>query len=191
MQKQILTNNLHTICVKLVVMVTAWPTSVCRRCFCAWSWQRALLYSSSWLCSPGTFLWASSFSCSFTQWEQIDEGHAATCTVSMKHEGYATLARTLLAVNVWNVASLVHFWGSLRAPKQLCPAWQRCFMYVFTIQSTESFGFSARYRDMLQSSDLHLVHLVDCLTLVVMVLNISSSIEPMLACLCFFQVDTS
>ncbi len=55
-----------------VVMVTVWPTSLCRRCFCACSWQRALLYSSSWLCSAGTFLWASSFSCSCTQWQQAE-----------------------------------------------------------------------------------------------------------------------
>lgn len=48
-----------------VVMVTVWPTSVCRRCFWACSWQRALLYSSSWFCSTGTFCWACSFSCSF------------------------------------------------------------------------------------------------------------------------------
>lgn len=47
-------------------------TSLCKRCFWICSWQRALLYSSSCVCSPGIFFWASNFSCSFTHVAQFN-----------------------------------------------------------------------------------------------------------------------
>lgn len=43
-------------------MASSGSTSVCSLYFCACSWQRMLLYSSSWLCSTGILLSAISFS---------------------------------------------------------------------------------------------------------------------------------
>lgn len=46
----------------VVFMASSGSTSVCSLYFCACSWQRMLLYSSSWLCSTGILLSAISFS---------------------------------------------------------------------------------------------------------------------------------
>lgn len=46
----------------VVFVVSYGSTSVCSLYFCACSWQRMLLYSSSWLCRTGILLSAISFS---------------------------------------------------------------------------------------------------------------------------------
>lgn len=46
----------------VVYTASHYSTSVCSLYFCACSWQRILLYSSSWLCRTGILLSAISFS---------------------------------------------------------------------------------------------------------------------------------
>lgn len=48
--------------IMVVFMASDGSTSVCSLYFCACSWQRMLLYSSSWLCRTGILLSAISFS---------------------------------------------------------------------------------------------------------------------------------
>lgn len=81
----------------VVFMASYGSTSVCSLYFCACSWQRMLLYSSSWLCRTGILLSAISFS--WLEENNVDRNVSFTPLKTVKRNCY--WKQTIKAIRKW------------------------------------------------------------------------------------------